>query len=40
MPREHTEKYKTFSNPTEKEVTKIDNDGNECVGCILQNKIN
>ena len=32
--REYTEKYKTFSIPIEKEVTKIDKDGNESVVII------
>ena len=31
---ENTEKYKTFSVPIEKEVTKIDKDGNESVVTI------
>ena len=31
---ENTEKYKTFSSPTEKEVIKIDKDGNESVATI------
>ena len=30
----NTEKYKTFSVPIEKEMTKIDSDGNECVVTI------
>ena len=34
--RENTEKYKTFSVPMEKEVTKIDKDGNESVVTISQ----
>ena len=34
MSWENTEKYKTFSAPIEKEVTNIDNDGNESVVTI------
>ena len=34
MPREITEKFKTFSVPIEKEVTNIDKDGNESVVII------
>ena len=36
---ENTEKSKTFSVPIEKEITKIDQGGNESVVTILQNKI-
>ena len=37
---ENTEKYKTSFFQIEKELTKIDKDGNECaVNYILQNKI-
>ena len=36
---ENTGKYKTFSAPTEKEVTKTDKDGSKCCNYILQNKI-
>ena len=32
--RENTEKYKTFSVPLEKEITKIDKDGNENVTTV------
>ena len=34
--RENTEKYKTFSVPLEKEITKIDKDGNENVTTVSQ----
>ena len=36
---ENKEKFKTFSVPVKKEITKIDKGGNKCCQYILQNRI-